>query len=626
VRPRVDTSPNVSHNTPRRLRSSALPARTTPVTSIRDSAVNPTRVKNRGSGQTYRFPTRVTRTPISAPVVGIATPGSSTPNKHRDIQSFVFAPVISTPMPFGSPVNAAVPTITTPGSATPATPADCPTITFATVPSTPATIGTPVNAVMPPITTPYSATPATSHHTSRTRSIIQTAVIHRHNTRTSSRRSTTSLSSAISTPHTTPPATIVHAGTSETPPIPDPNSRRYCYCDFPSDVSCQHCLAGACSIHAYAQCSGQCGRWFHPECAGWKVHRDAHGDPPHIVPGWDAPAGMSISLSTATQGDSGTPCWCIKCYGARTHEPQPITNPEWLRPAFSERVLRIGLLPPDGLSHATIVKKAASGVAAIRSYAGEHLISKQMSNLRNRSLAPSPCLKRCVNTIRNMVGFWTHRFSCSTSRFANVVATQHQSILIQMSRLWKNVIHNSASTTFASNTSVLFGALVWMSVVENNTTTSWDTHTRIGLPRIMDLLYHGHNNPIVKFAPNVAMISRMVCTQFFNDAVASLKLVWTLTMVIYTHHSRRYILQGGYHYLPPMVAYTNYQQLVKHVYLIMCLVKFGLLMQRDASLFVFFCILKHKVELLVSQSSWIRPSAKPIPSSRAYSSLFVMVL
>jgi hypothetical protein len=37
------------------------------------------------------------------------------------------------------------------------------------------------------------------------------------------------------------------------------------------------------------------------------------------------------------------------------------------------------------------------------------------------------------------------------------------------------------------------------------------------------------------------------------------------------------------------------------------------------------CIRKRKVELLVSQSSWIRPSAKPIPSSRAYSSIFVMV-
>jgi hypothetical protein len=33
------------------------------------------------------------------------------------------------------------------------------------------------------------------------------------------------------------------------------------------------------------------------------------------------------------------------------------------------------------------------------------------------------------------------------------------------------------------------------------------------------------------------------------NAMASRKLVWTLTMVIYTHHSRRYVLQGVYHYL-----------------------------------------------------------------------------
>jgi hypothetical protein len=42
---------------------------------------------------------------------------------------------------------------------------------------------------------------------------------------------------------------------------------------------------------------------------------------------------------------------------------------------------------------------------------------------------------------------------------------------------------------------------------------------------------------------------------------------------------------GGYHYLPPMVTYINYQQLLKNVYLIMCLVNWVLPMQRDASHF-----------------------------------------
>jgi hypothetical protein len=51
---------------------------------------------------------------------------------------------------------------------------------------------------------------------------------------------------------------------------------------------------------------------------------------------------------------------------------------------------------------------------------------------------------------------------------------------------------------------------------------------------------------------------------------------------------RQCVLQGGYRYLPPMVTYTNYQQLVKNVYSIMCLVNLGLQMQRDATHFGFF--------------------------------------
>jgi hypothetical protein len=79
---------------------------------------------------------------------------------------------------------------------------------------------------------------------------------------------------------------------------------------------------------------------------------------------------MSISLSTITQGDAYTPFWCINCYGERKKVPAPIKNPQWFALSLRERVFQIGLLPPDEMARATIVKKSAARVYGVHSYAG----------------------------------------------------------------------------------------------------------------------------------------------------------------------------------------------------------------------------------------------------------------
>jgi hypothetical protein len=223
-----------------------------------------------------------------------------------------------------------------------------------------------------PVATPGTRTPATTlrrttrHSVARGNSAIPTRraqtpasvtvpTRHHHNSRTSSRRNNDGVSSVNDA--------IVDAAEdiSVVEPVLNPNAERYCYCDRPSNTACAHCSNGACSIHAYVQCTGPCERWFHPECAGWKVHRDALGDPTHIVPGWDNPTCMSIPLSTSTQGGTDTPFWCIKCYGALKQEPDPITNVHWRALSLEEKVLRIGLLPPEGLADTTIKKRSLHG-------------------------------------------------------------------------------------------------------------------------------------------------------------------------------------------------------------------------------------------------------------------------
>jgi hypothetical protein len=233
----------------------------------------------------------------------------------------------------------------------------------------------------------------TTHPSSRFGSTSTTPVPHRHNTCPSSLRGNNGFSSSIVIPGTIAPANARHPSTrrrisrrgstgstcvntqtisqhsspvrnttscrsvinkdivhvtaspstspepSEPSPALYPNDPRYCYCDRPSDIDCDHCLNGDCSIHAYVQCSGPCDMWFHPECAGWNVHPNDNYDPTHIVPGWDAPTCMSIALSTKTHGEAYTPFWCIKCYGECTQVPKPITNTEWLDLSLHEHML-----------------------------------------------------------------------------------------------------------------------------------------------------------------------------------------------------------------------------------------------------------------------------------------------
>jgi hypothetical protein len=62
----------------------------------------------------------------------------------------------------------------------------------------------------------------------------------------------------------------------------------------------------------------------------------------------------------------------------------------WLALSLCERVLRIRLLPPDGMAYVYIMKKAAIRVSAVRSYAGEHFLSKLMSNSPNSFPRPKP--------------------------------------------------------------------------------------------------------------------------------------------------------------------------------------------------------------------------------------------
>jgi hypothetical protein len=285
-------NPVVTPQPTRTLRSSGPCVPSPPVNSICANARNNTRGSDIRYGDAYasRGPARMdivsppvligtitpadtrrhySRRPPAGTVIDVATPGTSTPSNTRRT-------------PTRRSLRRVIP-VATPGTSTPATTRR--RTTRHSVVRGDSTI--PTRRAQ----TPASVTVPTRHH---------------HNTRTSSRRNTDGASSVNDA--------IVDAAEeiSVVEPVLDPNAERYCYCDRPSNTYCAHCSNGACSINAYVQCTGPCERWFHPECDGWKVHRNALGDPTHIVPGWDNPTGMSIPLSTNTQGGTDIPFWCIK--------------------------------------------------------------------------------------------------------------------------------------------------------------------------------------------------------------------------------------------------------------------------------------------------------------------------
>ena len=92
---------------------------------------------------------------------------------------------------------------------------------------------------------------------------------------------------------------------------PNPTSNFYFY--TPTDPMCGPCnIDLPCDDHPYIFCN-RCGRWFHPECAGWIYNSDNET----MVASYDD--GVVVRTDTNSQD----PWYCLKCWG----NVQKATNP-----------------------------------------------------------------------------------------------------------------------------------------------------------------------------------------------------------------------------------------------------------------------------------------------------------
>ena len=96
----------------------------------------------------------------------------------------------------------------------------------------------------------------------------------------------------------------------------DAPAPRLCYCDQPIDPDCVECAANRfCMQHPGFYCTGPCGRWIHPKCAGYEFHAGPDGgeEGAFLRSTFYYPNNMIIPISSASQGEQH-PLYCIKCW------------------------------------------------------------------------------------------------------------------------------------------------------------------------------------------------------------------------------------------------------------------------------------------------------------------------
>ena len=123
----------------------------------------------------------------------------------------------------------------------------------------------------------------------------------------------------------------------------DAPAPRLCYCDQPIDPDCVECAANRfCMQHPGFYCTGPCGWWIHPKCAGYEFHAGPDGgeEGAFLRSTFYYPNNMIIPISSASQGEQH-PLYCIKCW---EHQKQ-VQAKDTVLPAFGslsreEKVLR----------------------------------------------------------------------------------------------------------------------------------------------------------------------------------------------------------------------------------------------------------------------------------------------
>jgi hypothetical protein len=142
--------------------------------------------------------------------------------------------------------------------------------------------------------------------------------------------------------------------------------------------------------HPGFYCTGPCGRWIHPKCAGYEFHAGPDGgeEGAFLLSTFYYPNNMIIPLS-ASQGEQH-PLYCIKCWEHQKRVQAEDTVP----PAFGslsheEKVLRLGIVVAPDSSNGILNRRVNNRSHLLLRHVGIDMLE----SLKDSSPRPYPTTK-----------------------------------------------------------------------------------------------------------------------------------------------------------------------------------------------------------------------------------------